>query len=463
MRKTNVFYLGWLVAITSQGCSLTKLDDINEGNAGYGGTAEIGGAGGEDATGGKATKGGTSAKDGSTAQGGTSAKDGSTAQGGSLTKGGSSAIGGETAQGGTSTSSSTSSTTRIESAAGNTAIGGTTNNGGTSTGGVKVTGGTSTGGTSTTGGSTVTGGTKSTGGISPTGGTTATSGTTTGSAPDTVRPQIIGISPNSETRGVTSTSNITITFSEPMNTNSVAQSLSVSGIVSSDLTLSWDTKNTTLTITPKNGLAYAQGTDPVATAPRAYVTTIASDAKDVAGNKLTADFTSTFYTLRRLTQTIVPTQAVGFITYNLTVTPCDASTSTQPVGYLSTTVTGARSFPIAFDLPSLGIQTLESAILVVNQASPDGDFYSTGKVEIEQDQFESPINTPQVSDFTTFATLGTFASGPTVAPIHFDVTTAANSRKTQKHIYRLTSNKSPKNTYAMFYCDPSMIVRYLVP
>ena len=143
MKKSNVFYFGWLVAITSQACSLTKLDPINEGSAGTGN--ENGGAAGSEATGGKSAKGGSTAKVGSSSKGGSSAK---------------------------------SSSTHVENTAGNTAQGGSSETGGTTNiGGSSTTGGTSaTGGTTNIGGSSTTGGTTNVGGA---GGTTATGGTST--------------------------------------------------------------------------------------------------------------------------------------------------------------------------------------------------------------------------------------------------------------------------------------------
>jgi hypothetical protein len=152
MRTTNGFLLGCVVALTAQGCSLTKLDPINEGSAGSGN--DNGGAAGDNATGGKNSKGGTSTKGGSTSKAGSSSKGGTTAK---------------------------SSNTNVENAAGNTAQGGATENGGsTTTGGASnstssnATGGTSTtGGTGNVGGTTAIGGTKTNGGTSNVGGTTA--------------------------------------------------------------------------------------------------------------------------------------------------------------------------------------------------------------------------------------------------------------------------------------------------
>jgi len=158
MRTINGIFVGCFVSLISMGCSLQKLDPINEGNAGKDAGKSTGGSAGDSAAG-RSSRGGTTSNGGSsTSTGGTTSSSSTT--GGPTSEGGSSSIGGSATSGGTTSNGGSSNST----------VGGTSSIGGTSV---------ISGGTSSIGGSKATGGTTSSvvGGSAATGGTTAAGGT----------------------------------------------------------------------------------------------------------------------------------------------------------------------------------------------------------------------------------------------------------------------------------------------
>jgi len=154
MRTINGIFVGCFVSLITVGCSLQKLDPLNEGNAGK----STGGSAGDSAA-------GRSSRGGTTSNGGTSTSTGRTTSSSSITvgqtsEGGSASIGGSSGNDGTTSNSGSSNTT----------VGGTSSTGGSSV---------LTGGTSSIGGSKATGGTTSSvvGGSAATGGTTSAGST----------------------------------------------------------------------------------------------------------------------------------------------------------------------------------------------------------------------------------------------------------------------------------------------
>jgi hypothetical protein len=266
------------------GCSLQKWDDVKVNTAGSAGIEQGGGgAGGEPATGGKPVK------VSSIAKGGTKATNSADEVGGT---GGSS---------GDVSHTTTKNTGGANSIGGSTAVGGTLSSGGVS----------NTGGTTAIGGSTAAGGTSSSGGVSNTGGKSNSGGTTVVGAP-----YVVSVTPTNGTTGVASNSKIVITFSEPMDTFSVASALSIPPLASNSFAQVWSTDNKILTITPSSGLTYATGASIASTPPLTYSVNLSATAADDGGTAMGAPYTSNFNTLRRITQTIVPEEVAGGTDYN---------------------------------------------------------------------------------------------------------------------------------------------------
>jgi hypothetical protein len=98
---------------------------------------------------------------------------------------------------------------------------------------------------------------------------------------------------------VLATTDIVITFSEPMNvvaTQAAFQSSSLGSVV-----MMWNDDETELTVNPNDDLEYATGNDLNAVQPLEYGFSIGTAASDKAGNPLAAAVTSTFFTLRQIT------------------------------------------------------------------------------------------------------------------------------------------------------------------
>jgi hypothetical protein len=123
------------------------------------------------------------------------------------------------------------------------------------------------------------------------------------SAADDVAPTVLATTPADNATGVVQNATISITFSEPMNVDSVAQAYASDDLPPNKVILSWADHNTRLVITPSELLEYAAVTgvdDPA----REYSITIGGSATDVAGNTLEQEAILTFSTLRRISQPI---------------------------------------------------------------------------------------------------------------------------------------------------------------
>jgi len=135
-----------------------------------------------------------------------------------------------------------------------------------------------------------------------------------GSDVETTAPRVVSISPANEATGVTSNTQIEITFRERMNTGSVADALKVSYFSPGDLSPRWDETGKVLTVTPQEASLYTEGTTPASTPARTYHVTLSEVAQDLPGNTLPA-FRSSFSTLRRLSLSIGSESVANHDTY----------------------------------------------------------------------------------------------------------------------------------------------------
>ncbi len=108
---------------------------------------------------------------------------------------------------------------------------------------------------------------------------------------DSTRPTITGRSPAPSATNVPVTTNITVTFSEPMCPTSTQSAFSLTASPAVQGTISWNTDNTTLTFTPDNLLDYFT----------TYTVTVSMAATDyLSGNNLTQAYSWTFKTMEKL-------------------------------------------------------------------------------------------------------------------------------------------------------------------
>ena len=382
-------------------------------------------------------EGGRRSLGGATSSGGV---EGSNANGGMTTAtNGGSGVGGSSGQG--------------EGGDGTTSAGGTTTHGGsgTFTGGTTSTGGALAGGTTSRGGATG----NSSGGVS--GGSPGAGGTSDG---DTTPPSIVSVSPANNATGVTSNTQIKITFSEAMNTASVTQALKVGSFAAGDLTVSWDTSGKVLTVTPKGGFAYAEGTTPAGTPATKYAVTLGNGAQDLAGNTLPA-FGSNFSTLRRISQAIPSSSVATYTTYSSYLNSDPAfcpEFEPQRVGDWCCLQSSGTSYVFAaFDTEVMGtassIITLEKATLSATQLTPEGDFYATRKVGLKKLKYQ-PID-KTILDAVATDNLGIFSMSSAAQPttnVH-SFLFADISANTRKQLYRLEPTVTAQDSaFANFSC-----------
>ena len=133
------------------------------------------------------------------------------------------------------------------------------------------------------------------------------SGGNGGADSETSGPRVVSVLPETGAQGVTENVVIKLTFSEPMDeaATEAAYDSSDAAIDPNQVEATWNSKSTVLTLTPKKLLPY-----PDVTLRDAPVDTLAFRvqrlAKSKAGIGLTKEFTSSFSTLKRVTQTLAP-------------------------------------------------------------------------------------------------------------------------------------------------------------
>jgi hypothetical protein len=128
--------------------------------------------------------------------------------------------------------------------------------------------------------------------------------------PDTTPPTILSVSPADGEAGVLEDAVVTIRFSEPMDPTATLLAYDSVRIPLASSTKDWSEGDTVLTITPNAPLAYDDVTDPTSDAAP-FELQIDDTAEDAAGNRLAADYSWSFTTLRRVTHTLaIPTANV---------------------------------------------------------------------------------------------------------------------------------------------------------
>jgi hypothetical protein len=261
-----------------------------------------------------------------------------------------------------------------------------------------------------------------------------------------------------------------------MDQGSVRSALSISGLLSADLGLSWNGNGTTLTITPKNGLSYNSGTSPSTTTARTYTITIATGATDLAGNALTSAFTSTFSTLRQISQSMAPTASAHYFSYGVSVSGgdvqiCATDTEQYDIGYTVGLYASGYSFGlISFEniaLPN-NLAGLSSAVLSGQQSTPTNNFYATGVVDLDELDYKPITATGMswiLSASPSFA-FGTYSAAYSQVT-SLDITTQFASEigsGQRSFLYQFSESNGANNSYAEFTCGPfRLTVKYLVP
>jgi hypothetical protein len=173
---------------------------------------------------------------------------------------------------------------------------------------------------------------------------------TTAAAPDTTPPTVTSVFPAAGATNVPTNTAPTITFSEAMDGNTInGTTITLKNTTTGTAvagTVSYNTTTHIATFTPTVALANGTG----------YTITVTTGVKDVAGNALATQFTSTFTTAAApdttppTVTTTSPLDGATNVAINTTVTatfsePMDAATITAAGTFTMTTTTGAVNVP----------------------------------------------------------------------------------------------------------------------
>jgi len=125
-------------------------------------------------------------------------------------------------------------------------------------------------------------------------------GADAGDVEDTTAPEILSVSPADNATGVRDDATVVFEFSEPMDQLSVQNSIDTSDL--GGVSFAWSNGGATLTITPDEPLAYAEGTgnNPGDTNALRYTVVIGTGATDEAGNHVDIGAQTTFSTLKAI-------------------------------------------------------------------------------------------------------------------------------------------------------------------
>jgi hypothetical protein len=265
-------------------------------------------------------------------------------------------------------------------------------------------------------------------------------GSATKSVGVSVAPTVVSINPANGAVGVKDDASITVTFSEKMNQEATTAAYTSADLPASEVTFSWNTESTALTIKPKNVLEYATGNDPIIAA-KTYTVSLSNRAKDLAGNSL-APFSSVFSTLKRINPIIYGiTNMDGEVIGNLSG-GVNTTSEVIRVGDLGDSV--ARGF-FSFDLrviPDNSDIHIEKATLNIYKVGLIGNPYQFSLLSLDAVLFgeleENTYNGAVLYNIGIFDS----AANPSSGYLSSDVTEAAtygwNNSTRWRNEYRLS-------------------------
>ncbi len=308
------------------------------------------------------------------------------------------------------------------------------------------------------------GGEESTGGAGEAAGSSGSAGANWQT--DSVPPTVLSVLPAPDSTGVASSTPVALEFSEPMNRESVEQAISISDVDLGSVSLEWNDDTTVLTIAPLEGWLYADGTDPDLAPAMSYVVGVSPFAMDLAGNFLAHEFSSTFSTLRRITETVHPGKVLHYDSYTQVANECPPTENLIRIGYTSSrSATAYRYGLIAFDstvLPDAVVE-VERVGLMVMLRSASTDFFDTGTVEVEALGRASWDVGSSVLDDSVKAIVGTLQDQYSVATPELDLTEIAKVYWPDEHFYRIASRDSPVGSMVTYGCRVNLTFTYVIP
>jgi hypothetical protein len=285
--------------------------------------------------------------------------------------------------------------------------------------------------------------------------------------PDTTPPTIVSVSPADGAVGVHGDTNIVVAFSEPMDRVTTQAGYQSADVPAAGVTFSWNANSTVLTINPILDLPYAEGTAPSSPA-RQFAVSITDTAEDLAGNRLSPAHASSFWTLRRITQTLT-SSGYWMVDHLSSTAGCDDYVSVGDYGHDDLLAV------LAFDLSDIpaGIVEWESAVFAGRQTGVQGTpygatglgairAYAMGAVEPSAITFATPV----VLDLGVFSS--TSSAGVRMIDA-FDAVTADYAdriNRGQRSIYRLSFERERVRPVdidqAQFDCTFTLTLSYVI-
>jgi hypothetical protein len=227
-------------------------------------------------------------------------------------------------------------------------------------------------------------------------------------APDTTPPTVGSVSPLSGATGVSTVSQVTVTFSEAMNSSTITTStfyLKNPSNVTVSGTLSYNSSTNTATLTPSSSLANST----------TYMATVTSGVTDVAGNGLASNYTWSFTTAvsdttRPTISSVSPSAgATGVSTVSqVTVTFSEAmnsSTITAGTVYLRTSSNATVSASVSYS------SATNTAILTPTNSLGNSSSYTATVTTDVRDVAGNAMATAYSWSFTTVSS-GALGDGP---------------------------------------------------
>jgi hypothetical protein len=226
-------------------------------------------------------------------------------------------------------------------------------------------------------------------------------------------PSVVSTAPANMEAGVAPDATLVVTFSKAMNQASVEAAWTSADLPPTQVAFAWNASGDTLTVTPNQPLPVATGTglDPSTVIAKEITYTIAATATDTTGQPLTSSLAVKFTTVRRLTASVGPIDALTQAVFNdgTVVSPPDGS-----VGKSDFTNVFSRVFA-SFNLPTLPAgAVVESAVFSGTQFNVTGSPYAKlGSLKAQHVNFPAfdantfsatPLGNV-IGDFSTTATL----------------------------------------------------------
>jgi hypothetical protein len=208
------------------------------------------------------------------------------------------------------------------------------------------------------------------------------------------------------------------------------------------------------------------------TPPQAYTVTLGASATDAGGTAMGVPYTSSFKTLRRITQTMLPEEVVMADTYQSSLLFCTGDKEFTVGPWDAAPYAGGTDYIfVHYSFTSLGTlksgTNFESAIFNAKQTSPSTGIYPTGSVLL--DRFDYHVLDASIFGVNPRNT-HTLCSSDILQPsddvltlFRFDFESGA-----QELLYRLSSSilTVPKNDeyWAYFACDGfNLVVTFTTP